>query len=102
MTFWTYILRCADGRYYVGHTDNLEARFAAHQQGDFDGWTRKRLPVQLVFSEPFETREQAFAVERQLKGWSRAKKQALTRGDLELLRELARSRGSAHGSTGSP
>ncbi|HYW86979.1 MAG TPA: GIY-YIG nuclease family protein [Chloroflexota bacterium] len=102
MPFWTYFLECADGKYYVGHTDDLEARLAAHQSGYYGGWTRKRLPVRLVFSESFESRDDAFALERQLKGWSRAKKEALIRSDTELLTQLARSRGSAHGSTGSP
>src|SRR6266536_4196712 len=102
MAFWTYILECADGRYYVGHTDDLEARVAAHQSGHYDGWTRKRLPVLLVFSQSFESRDDAFALERQLKGWSREKKQALMRGDMEQLKELAKSRSSARGSTSSP
>ena len=100
--FWTYILECADGCYYVGHTDNLEARIQAHQDGYYAGYTRTRLPVHLVYQSSFTTRGEAFACERQLKGWSRAKKQALIRGDVETLKRLARSRSSAPGSTSSP
>jgi putative endonuclease len=101
----TYTLECADGSYYVGHTDNLEGRLAAHDHGHYDGWTAKRLPVRLEWSETFTTRDDGFACERQLKGWSRAKKRALIAGDMELLKQLARSRqtgSSAPGSTGSP
>jgi predicted GIY-YIG superfamily endonuclease len=99
------MLECADGSYYVGHTENLESRVAAHQDGHYGGWTSKRLPVRLVFSQELESREEAFALERQVKGWSRAKKRALIEGDVELLQQLARSRSScrsARGSTGSP
>ena len=58
MSFWVYILRCADGSYYTGHTDHLEARVAAHPAGEFEGYTSTRLPVELVFSEEFPTREE--------------------------------------------
>ena len=51
MSFFVYILRCADGSYYVGHTDQLEARIAAHERGEIAGYTRKRRPVRLVFAE---------------------------------------------------
>ena len=77
MSFWVYILRCADGSYYTGHTDNLEERMAKHKAGEIEGYTSTRLPVRLVFSEPFPTREEALACELQLKGWSRKKKEAL-------------------------
>ena len=61
MSFFVYILRCADGSYYVGHTDQLEARIAAHERGEIAGYTRKRRPVRLVFAEEFRTREEALA-----------------------------------------
>jgi len=77
MSFWVYILRCADGSYYTGHIDNLEVRLAKHQAGEIVGYTQKRLPVELMFSEEFLTRNDTFARERQLKGWSRKKKEAL-------------------------
>lgn len=88
MTFWTYMLRCADGTYYVGHTDALEERIAQHQHGSIPGYTQRRCPLALVWSEMFNERDQAFAVERQIKGWSRAKKEALIRGDFDALRAL--------------
>lgn len=59
MSFWVYILRCADGSYYTGHTDNLEKRVAEHQVGGLPGYTLSRRPVALVFSEAFTTREEA-------------------------------------------
>ena len=72
-----YILRCADNSYYTGHTDNLDERIAKHQSGEIEGYTSTRLPVTLVFSEDFPTREEALACEQQIKGWSRKKKEAL-------------------------
>src|SRR5437868_2813517 len=89
MSFWTYILRCADGSYYVGHTDDLEARVAAHHSGLIEGYTQKRRPVTLVWSQEFSERDEAFRAERQIKGWSRAKKEALIRGDWEAVQLLA-------------
>jgi predicted GIY-YIG superfamily endonuclease len=89
-TYYLYILRCSDGSYYIGHTDDLAARFAKHQAGTYGGYTAKRRPVELVFSSRFYSRDQAFVCERQLKGWSRAKKEALIAGDWDLIHELAR------------
>ncbi len=101
MAFWVYILRCADGSYYVGHTDDLEKRVRQHQSGELGGYTFNRRPVQLAYSQDFPTREEAFVVERQLKGWCRAKKEALIRADWNKLRRLARGRSGerAHPST---
>ncbi|TPE62441.1 GIY-YIG nuclease family protein [Sandaracinobacter neustonicus] len=90
MAFHTYILRCADNSYYVGHTDNLEQRLAEHQAGTFGGYTAQRRPVTLLWAQSFQTRDDAFAAERQLKGWSRAKKEAMMAGDWELVSALAR------------
>jgi len=90
MPFHTYILQCADDSFYVGHTDNLEARFGAHQAGSIPGYTLSRRPVALVWSENFGTREEALAAELQIKGWSRAKKQALIAGDWDQVSKLAR------------
>jgi len=98
VAFFVYVLRCADGSFYVGHTDNLEKRLEAHNQGVVPGYTATRRPVHLVYCEDFPSRADAFARERQIKGWSRRKKEALIQGDWERLKELAR----AHGSTGSP
>ena len=87
--FHAYLLRCADASYYVGHTDDLPARIAAHQR--VCGYTVARLPIELVWSEAFATRDLAFRRERQLKGWSRAKKEALIAGDWRGLSAAARS-----------
>ena len=82
MPFWVYILHCVDRSYYTGHTDNLEKRLAQHTTGAIPTcYTYQRRPLDLVFSQELSTREQAIAVERQIKGWSRRKKEALIRGD---------------------
>ena len=91
MGFWVYIVRCADGSYYTGHTDDLERRVAQHNSGDIPGYTHKRRPVRLFFCAEFPTRVEALSAERQIKGWSKAKKEALGAGDWERLRGLARS-----------
>jgi predicted GIY-YIG superfamily endonuclease len=102
MAFWVYILEYADGSYYVGHSDNLEDRVMQHQSGAVSGYTKSRRPLRLAYAQEFPTRDEAFAAERQVKGWTR-KKGALIRGDWEELRRLARGRqrASAHPSTGS-
>ena len=96
--FYCYILKCSDGSYYTGHTDNLEMRVASHQRGEILGYTWNRCPVELVFSEEFDSRTDALECERQIKGWSRRKKEALIQGDWEALQRLSKARGS----TGSP
>ena len=90
MSFWVYILQCADNSYYTGHTDNLEGRIAKHQLGEIEGYTSTRLPVKLLFSEEFPTRDEALACEQQIKGWSRRKKEAMMRGDWVGVSQLAR------------
>jgi putative endonuclease len=90
---WLYILLCADGSYYTGTTrTNLEFRIAQHQTGHFGGYTATRRPVVLVYSEYFDRIVDAKAAERQVKGWSRAKKEALIAGWLDLLPALSRRR----------
>jgi tRNA/rRNA methyltransferase len=92
--FFVYMLRCSDGSSYVGPTDDLTQRFAQHQTGAFPGYTRKRRPVELVWWSEMPSRYEAATRELQLKGWSRAKKEALVRGDRERISELGRlSRG---------
>ncbi len=93
MAFHVYILKCSDESYYTGHTDNLEKRLAEHIQGVITScYTFKRRPVQLVYNETFGTREEALAAEQQIKGWSRAKKEAMMRGDWAEVSRLARSK----------
>jgi len=87
--FFTYILRCSDGSYYTGSTDELEKRIAEHEHGEGCTWTRKRLPVEFIWRQEFPTRDEAQAAEHQIKKWSRAKKEALMAGDFELLHILA-------------
>jgi putative endonuclease len=88
---YLYILLCSDGSYYVGTTRNeLEARIAEHNNGVFGGYTTTRRPVTLVFSQAFDRITDAVSAERQVKGWSRAKKQALIAGEWNRLPMLAR------------
>ena len=90
MTFWAYILRCSDGKYYTGHTDNLERRVAQHQAGAIPGWTSTRRPVELMWSQEFPTRAEALAAEVQIGNWSKVKKEALFRSDWAAVSVAAR------------
>ena len=89
---YLYILVCSDGSYYVGSTTNLETRLSQHEAGEGGAYTATRLPVRLIYSCEFPSLFEAFLVERQVKGWTRAKKEALVRGDYDALVELARSK----------
>ena len=93
MSFFAYILRCTDDSFYTGHTDDFEGRIAAHQEGLIEGYTKSRRPLRLEWSQEFETRYEALSAERQIKGWSRAKKQALIDGNWDLLRLLSHIHG---------
>jgi len=64
ISFWTYLLHCRGGAFYVGHTDALEYRIAQHETGAIPGFTRDHLPVKLVWSEVFPTREEALTMEQ--------------------------------------
>jgi predicted GIY-YIG superfamily endonuclease len=99
MSFRAYMLHCADRTFYVGHTDDLEDRIAAHASGTVPGYTSTRLPITLVWSQEFPSRIEALEMERRLKGWSRAKKLALIRGDWEQISTLAK--GTRRASTSS-
>ena len=90
MHFWVYILRCSDGSYYTGHTDNIDVRLAQHQAGDGGDWTRRRRPVELAWCEALATRIEALEAERRIKPWSRAKKEALIAGDWVKVSHFAR------------
>ncbi|MDO9369506.1 MAG: GIY-YIG nuclease family protein [Sphingopyxis sp.] len=90
MAFWTYILLCADGLYYTGHTDDLERRLGQHQSGSIDGFTSSRLPVRLMWSQDFPSRYEALDAEMRIKKWSRAKKEALIRGDWNEVSHFAK------------
>lgn len=92
MPFWTYMLHCADRSFYIGHTDDLQTRIAQHETGAIPGYTQNRRPIKLVWSQEFGTRMEALEAERQIKGWSRAKKLALIREDWKRISTLARSK----------
>jgi putative endonuclease len=93
MSAFVYILRCGDGSYYVGSTRaSLEQRLAEHDAGRFPGYTKNRRPIVLVWHQTFDRITDAIAAERQLKGWNRAKKEALIRGELDFLHFLAKRR----------
>jgi putative endonuclease len=88
-----YMLRCADGSYYVGSARRgLQRRLSEHSNGTYAGYTSKRLPVELVWSQHFLDITDAIAVGRQIKGWSRAKKEALILGDYGSIQSLAKRR----------
>ncbi len=89
MTFWAYMVRCADDSYYTGHTDDLERRIGQHNLGEVAGYTQTRRPVTLMWSQDFPSRQEALAAEFQVKGWSRRKKEALSRGDWADLHDAA-------------
>jgi putative endonuclease len=74
---WVYILACSDGSYYTGSTVDLERRIWEHNEGIGANFTSKRRPVTLVFAEQSDSIEVAFQREKQVQGWSRAKKRAL-------------------------
>ena len=89
MTFWAYVVRCADDSYYTGHTDNLERRIGQHNLGEISGYTQTRRPVTLLWCQDFGSRQEALAAEFQVKGWSRRKKEALAREDWADLHDAA-------------
>ncbi|MEJ7833684.1 MAG: GIY-YIG nuclease family protein [Nocardioides sp.] len=86
-----YILKRRDASYYVGSTIDLERRIWQHNH-DPDGpvYTRRRRPVVLVWCAAYDSVAEAFAYEKQIQGWSRRKREALIRGDFELLPDLSR------------
>jgi len=84
-----YILECANGQYYTGSTNNLKLRIEQHQRGEGANFTKKHLPVKLVYFEEFARVQQAFYREKQVQGWSRKKKEALIYGFKDRLHILA-------------
>jgi putative endonuclease len=87
-----YILKCANDMFYTGSTKNLERRLKQHQSGQGANFTKKHLPVELVYFEIFTRIDWAFYREKQIQGWSHKKKEALINGDFEKLKELSRSK----------
>jgi len=93
MSYYVYILRCLDGSFYVGSSQDLEEREKAHNDGQAASFTRLRRPVTLIYSEAYETEALAVRRERQIKKWSRAKKEALISGGFGRLKQLSKRRG---------
>lgn len=89
--YFVYILRCSDNTYYTGVTNNIERRLAEHQSGENKtAYTFKKRPVKLVFKANFSSIDYAIEKEKQIKSWSKNKKEALIKGDFELLPELSK------------
>jgi len=91
--YFVYIVECSDGLYYTGVTNNIERRLAEHNEGlDTKAFTFKRRPVVLRYCDRCSDIKQAIAWEKQLKGWSRKKKEAIFVEDWDRIKELAKSR----------
>ena len=88
--YWVYILKCSDDSYYTGRTTDLDLRIEQHKAGEGSKHTKKRLPVELVFSQELPDADSAFQAEWRIKGWSRAKKEALIAENWNLLKWLAK------------
>lgn len=95
--YFVYILKCSDNSYYTGITNNLERRVSEHNLGEISSYTSIRRPVTLFYADRFTNVNDAISAEKQIKGWSRIKKEALAKGDYGLLKNLSKS----HPSTGS-
>jgi putative endonuclease len=91
MVHYVYVLRCADSSLYVGSAQDLDARLKAHNDGRGAAYTFKHRPFHLVYSEVLDSEAAAVKRERQLKRWSRGKKEALVAGDLIRLKQLSKS-----------
>ncbi len=87
-----YILKCSNGHYYVGSTDDLEKRLEQHNSGEGASYTKKHRPVKLVYFEEYQRIDDAFYREQQIKGWTRAKKEALIKNNAELLPSLSKAK----------
>lgn len=91
-TYWVYILECSDKTYYTGVTSDIEGRLYKHQTAYYPkAYTATRRPVKLLWYEEFKDIRVAIEFEKQLKGWSRKKKQALMKSDFDALHFLAQS-----------
>ena len=91
MKGYVYILQCCEGSFYTGSTIDIERRMKEHQNGYGANYTRKRLPVRLIYLEEFTRIDEAFYREKQIQGWSRSKKRALIKENYEQLIELSKA-----------
>jgi putative endonuclease len=89
---YMYILQCSDGTYYTGSTKNLTRRLTQHESGLGANYTSKRLPLELVYFEEFHQVHVAFYREKQVQGWSHAKKKALVEGSIKDLKKLGKKK----------
>jgi len=96
MKGYMYILRCANGQYYTGSTLDLERRLAQHLNGEGANFTKKNLAIELVYFEEFQRIEEAFYREKQIQGWSQKKKEALIKGEINKLHQLAECKNDTH------
>ncbi|MFV1448196.1 GIY-YIG nuclease family protein [Maribacter sp. HS] len=93
ITYYVYILECADNSFYTGITSNLTQRLESHQSGKYkDSYTSKRRPVDLVYYCEFTDPNLAIEIEKRIKKWSQAKKNALIAGEYEKLPNLAKKK----------
>ena len=91
--YCVYILECSDGSYYTGVTNDVDRRFGEHQSGfDTSSYTYSRRPVKLVYAQFFDSPSAAIEFEKRVKGWSRAKKEALINEEFHRLPELSKNR----------
>ncbi|MBQ3716699.1 MAG: GIY-YIG nuclease family protein [Fibrobacter sp.] len=100
MSSYMYILKCSDGSYYTGSTRDLEKRVMEHNMGMGANYTRKHLPVELVYFEEFQRVDDAYAREKQVQGWTRSKKEALIKGQFGKLTDLSKSTLAKHSAVG--
>ena len=92
MPYAVYILQCSDGTYYTGLTKDLDGRVCEHETGMHpEAYTFRRRPVKLEWSIVTESYQEAFQWEHRIKGWCRAKKEALIRGDIDGIHEIVKT-----------
>ncbi|MFK5982781.1 MAG: GIY-YIG nuclease family protein [Flavobacteriaceae bacterium] len=96
MRGYMYVLKCFNDLYYTGSTNNLNKRVAQHNAGEGSNFTKKHLPVKLVYFEEFKRIDEAFYREKQVQGWSRKKKEALINGETNLLHSLSECKNESH------
>ena len=102
MKGYVYILKCSDGKFYTGSTVNLEKRLWEHQNGFGANFTKKSLPVELMYVEEFSEIEKAYMREKQIQGWSHKKKVALIERNFEKVHELAKCKNETSSKNMSP
>jgi len=90
--WYVYILQCSDNSLYIGHTENIQNRLNTHNAGLGPAYTAIRRPIQLIYHESHPTKKSTVRREKQIKKWTRAKKQSLIKGDMNRLHQLSKRR----------